>query len=660
MIDRLFELAGCDDRYRDAFGSPVVVSTETKLAILNALGYDVHDDASAAKLYFEEKLAEDSRRVQPVYVVKVGKSARWPTELLGALDAQTPIGYYPIEIDGTATTAIVVPEHAYVPEGMESARPFGIAAQLYSLRSQKNWGIGDFGDLLKLVDVAKRAGASAVALNPLHQLPLSNPALASPYAPLSRKFLNALYIDVDWAAEKFGVLLHDIDVSALRNAKFVDYPEVAALKRRGLEQIFDAVDTDSIVASFESEHRDVRLVATYEAIMEYVRLSDPTAFSWLQWPLLLRNCDSDAVSEFQAKHHRRIAFFIFVQYLADRQLSEVAASARTMAIGLYRDLAVGVDLASADVWADPRAYALGLSVGAPPDPLAPLGQNWGLPPLHPRILAQRAYQPFIELVRANMLHAGALRIDHVMGLKRLFCFPRANPAGGGAYVNYDLEAMLGIVALESQRNRCMVVGEDLGTVPEGFRERLAPERAFSTRVLMFERNHEGGFRAPQEYPYDSVASTGTHDLAPLTGFWTEEDVATREQLGLENEEMARRDRAERDAARRELVRAFEEHGCITPADAQALRDAGPTLSDAQKRMLLVAAHRYLARTSSRLVLVQLEDALGQREPVNIPGSVDEAPNWKRKLSATVEELESHDIFASLAAVMREERPGGLP
>lgn len=658
MIDMLFRLAGGDDRYTDAFGNPATVSKETKVAILNGLGYNVHDEASAAVVYQDEMARINTRSALPVYVVKVGQSDRWPSDLAGVLDPESAIGYYDLEIKETRTRAIVVPERAFVAERVDEEPPFGIAAQLYSLRSNDNWGIGDFGDLLKLVDLGKRAGASAIALNPLHQLHLSNPASASPYAPLSRRYLNALYIDVDWAAEKYGVILQGIDTAALREEKYVNYQRVTEAKLAGLQQIFDAIDVEHTIAAFEQEHPDVRLVATYEAIMEYMRERDSSIYSWTQWPDELRRHDSGAVLAFQGKYRRRVAFYMFLQFLADRQLSEVAAAARTMKVGLYRDLAVGVDLASADVWSDPTSFAVGLSVGAPPDPLALEGQNWGLPPLHPRVLPERGYEPFITLVRANMQHAGALRIDHVMGLQRLFCYARDNQQLGGAYISYDFEAMLGIVALESQRNRCMVVGEDLGTVPPGFRERLEPERAFSIRVLLFERNNEGGFCPPDQYPRDSVASTGTHDLAPLAGYWHEDDVATRERHGWESGDRATQERAEREYARNAMIRAFEEHGCLVAPEADALRGAGAAPNGDQMLMLLVAAHRYLARTSSRLVLMQLEDALGQRESVNVPGSVHEEPNWKRKLSVTVEDLESHDIFSALAATMREERPGG--
>jgi 4-alpha-glucanotransferase len=307
-----------------------------------------------------------------------------------------------------------------------------------------------------------------------------------------------------------------------------------------------------------------------------------------------------------------------LQWLADRQLARAAQAASLLPIGLYRDLAVGVDLSSADVWSDPQAYVLGFGVGAPPDPLNAAGQNWGLPPFDPRVLAQRGYEPFIALLRANMRHAGALRIDHVMGLRRLFCLPRSG--SGGAYLSYDFEAMLGIVALESHRSRCLIVGEDLGTVPEGFRERTGQARIFSCRVLFFERLADGGFRTPDAYPADAVASTGTHDLPTLAGYWNKADFAERERL-------------------------------LDALTAYAELDT----RDPQLTALLVASYRYLARARSRLVLLQLEDAVGSPDQVNVPGTVDEEPNWRRKLPVPVEELRTHPIFAAIVTMMQDER-----
>ncbi|MGA8841353.1 MAG: 4-alpha-glucanotransferase, partial [Candidatus Aquilonibacter sp.] len=468
-----------DDRYADAFGNPVIVSDATMAAMRDALG-------------------EETGNAPAVRVVRIDR-----------LDAPVEIGYY--------DNLIVVPERAYVPPELETQPAWGIAAQLYSLRSAHNDGIGDFGDLAQLASMAGQLGASTVALNPLHELHLSNPPAASPYAPLSRRYLNALYIDVRAAAAEFGVSLEGFDTGALQDAPLVEYRGVAAYKLDALERCYEHLRERRPWQDFAADNPGLRDVARYEAIMEELSALDDDVYSWQQWPAQLQDACSVAVERFAAQHADRVEFFVFLQWLADRQLASAARTASAMPIGLYRDLAVGVDLASADVWSDPSAYALGLSVGAPPDPLNAAGQNWGLPPFHPRVLRERAYQPFVELLRANMRHAGALRIDHVMGLKRLFCIPRALPDGGGAYVNYDFDAMLGIVALESVRNRCMIVGEDLGTVPDGFRERTTEARVFSCRVLYFEREWDGRFRAPGDYPAEAVASTGTHDLPTLAG-----------------------------------------------------------------------------------------------------------------------------------------------
>jgi 4-alpha-glucanotransferase len=571
-----------DDRYADAFGNPVVVSEATMAAMREALG-------------------ERSSDAPAVRVVRVDQ-----------LPTPMEIGYY--------DDLIVVPERAYVPEELERQPAWGIAAQLYSLRSAHNDGIGDFGDLARLASSAGQSGASAIALNPLHQLHLSNPSAASPYAPLSRRYLNALYIDVHAAAAEFGVSLEGFDTTALRDSALVDYRGVASYKLDALERCFEKLREHRPWQAFAAADPGLRDVARYEAIMEELSAIDPEVYSWQQWPHELQDSRSAAVEIFALQYATRVEFFVFLQWLADRQLARAADAANMMSIGLYRDLAVGVDLASADVWSDPSAYALGLSVGAPPDPLNTTGQNWGLPPFDPRALRERAYQPFAELLRANMRHAGALRIDHVMGLRRLFCIPRALPDGGGAYVNYDFDAMLGIVALESVRNRCMIVGEDLGTVPEGFREHTTQARVFSCRVLYFEREWDGRFRAPSDYPPGAIASTGTHDLPTLAGWWSQADRTTREQL------------------------------------LDAFAAAGIEIDGDQLTPPLVAAYRYLARSRSRLVLLQLEDGIGSLDQVNVPGTVDEEPNWQRKLAVSIDALPAHPIFAAIVRALRDERP----
>jgi 4-alpha-glucanotransferase len=655
MIDELLAYAGIDDRYADAFGNPATVSYETKLAMLQALGFEVHSDDDADRELARRRAEDSERAFAPVYVVQRERIDTLPPAVRAQLATQPEIGYYDCEGDGRSIRVIIVPSQAYVPAALDRAPAWGIAAQLYALRSERNAGIGDFGDLARLATLAKRAGAAALALNPLHQLHLSNPSAASPYAPLSRRYLNALYIDVGAAAAQYGVSLEDLDARALRARSQVDYPAVAAYKLRALERIFEALRTRR---PWERRLRDdpgLRVAALYEAIMEACRAQDTSVYGWQQWPLELRDCRSAAVARFAATRAERVTFYGFIQWLADRQLAAAARAASGMTIGLYRDLAVGVDLSSADVWSDPQAFSLELCVGAPPDPLNLAGQNWGLPPLHPRTLQERGYEPFIALLRANMRHAGALRIDHVMGLRRLFCIPRSLPAGG-AYMNYDFDAMLGIVALESQRARCMIVGEDLGTVPEGFRERTTAARIFSCRVLLFEREWDGAFRAPDAFASDAVASTGTHDLPTLAGYWSEADITTRERLGWESGEASERDRADRARTREQLLDALLAWGDLDPQRAAEIRASGTKISNDGLTALLVAAYRYLARVNSHLVLLQLEDGVGSFEQVNVPGTIDEEPNWRRKFAVDLDALETHPVFAAVVRALREARP----
>jgi (1->4)-alpha-D-glucan 1-alpha-D-glucosylmutase len=654
MIDELLAFAGIDERYADAFGTPALVSRETKIAMLHALGYEVNSDEDAASVLAARRALAEHERFADSYVVTRATLYRIPGALREQLPKELDFGYYQCEGDGRSITVALAPERAFVPKSLDARPQWGLAAHVYSLTSQRNAGIGDFTDLAELASLAHRSGAAAVALNPLHQLHASNPAAASPYAPLSRRYLNALYIDVRTAAQEFCVALEGLDESAARAETLVDYPAVARFKFAALERIYEAMKYARPWASFVAADPVLRTTALYEAIMEHVRALDPGVYGWVQWPPELRDCNSEAVRAFASAHAGRVEYFCMLQWLADRQLGRAAQAASAMTIGLYRDLAVGVDLSSADVWSDPQAYVLGLSVGAPPDPLNAAGQNWGLPPFDPRVLARRGYAPFAALLRANMRHAGALRIDHVMGLRRLFCLPRGE--FGGAYLNYDFEAMLGIVALESQRNRCTIVGEDLGTVPEGFRERTSAARIFSCSVLFFERVAGGAFREGAQYPPDAVASTGTHDLPTLAGYWTECDVATRERLGWESGDALQRDRAEHAQTREQLLEALVQAGAMEAVQADALRPLGAQLSAAQLTELLVASYRYLARVRSRLILVQLEDAVGSEEQVNVPGTVDEEPNWRRKLRVPVGELEANPILRAIVTMLQDERP----
>ncbi|MBC5810222.1 MAG: 4-alpha-glucanotransferase [Candidatus Eremiobacteraeota bacterium] len=560
---------------------------------------------------------------------------------------------------------------AYVPPAFERGeRAWGWGVNLYALRSKRNWGIGDFTDLAALVGLARAFGADLVGVNPLHALHWTAPEGASPYSPTSRFFLNPLYIDVatipdfdlNGAGGAFLMQDHVLDdlVRARENAR-VDYTLVASLKRRGLEIAYESYRSNASAARAEA-FRDFALkggerlerFAWYEALNEHFSLDEPGAFGWLNWPQEFQSPGSPAVKRLAQERGGRVGFFIYLQFVAHEQLAAVALDARALGIGLYCDLAVGVDPNSADVWSDRERYVLGESIGAPPDPLGPLGQNWGLAPLDVTKIERDGGAFFRELLRANMEHAGALRIDHVMALRRQFRIPRGSLAAGGTYVDYPFDLLLEIAAEESRRARCLVVGEDLGTVPDGFRERMASERILSYRLLLFERDEHGEFIAPAAYPVDALATATTHDLPTMAGWPLGRDIDVRARLGHLDAHGARAAHAERRVEATRLLRALAREGLMDHDTVERMHrtiDAGAT-EPAAYEPLVSAAYGFLARTPARVVLVQFDDAAGELDQVNMPGTSLEYPNWRRKNRIALEDLGRHEQFARLAGTVR--------
>jgi (1->4)-alpha-D-glucan 1-alpha-D-glucosylmutase len=380
---------------------------------------------------------------------------------------------------------------------------------------------------------------------------------------------------------------------------------------------------------------------------------------WLTWDEAFRDASAPAVRQWALKNRRRVDYFKYLQFVADEQLAAVASEAKALAIGLYLDVAVGVDLNSADVWAAPADYVLEETVGAPPDPLGPDGQNWGLPPPDPAAMLAADGAAFTQLLASNMAHAGALRLDHVMALRRLFCIPRGKVASDGAYVTYPFDELLALATAQSERARCLIVGEDLGTVPEGFRERLEREAIFSYRLLLFERDDDGSFRGPDRYPGLALATPTTHDLPTLTGWFSARDVATRERIGLLAPENAERARLGRRLDALRLIDALSAHGALDPASVPALQAcvSHPPSEATAYDPLVRAAYRYLAASPAKLVLVQLDDALGEFEQVNIPGTFVEYPNWRRKNGADLDVIARDARIAALASDVDERVKG---
>ncbi len=584
------------------------------------------------------------------------------------------------EDEASGLTLIICPDRCYQPEAiLGENRTWGLSVQLYGVRSGRNWGMGDFTDLRHLVEWAGKAGAGLVGVNPLHALFPNYPSHASPYSPSSRRFLNTLYLDVEavpefaeCAAARQRVAAPEFQdrLRALRAESLVDYDGVAAAKSEILERLY----RHFLEHHMESERgrafqawratggEDLERFALYQALQEHLHGRDPAIWGWPVWPEPYRDPDSAEVASFARDHGERVAYYLYLQWLADAQLDGVGrrASDLGLGVGLYRDLAVGVDLGGAEAWSQRGIYAPDARIGSPPDDFNLLGQDWGLPPWVPHRLRDAGYAPFIAMLRANMGGAGALRLDHVMGLMRLYWVPpglrgdQGGEAAKGAYVAYPFHDLLGILALESMRNRCLVVGEDLGTVPDAVRAAMHEMGMLAYRLFYFERDWNGDFKPPEHYTEAALVAAGTHDLPTLVGFWRGLDLDLRADLGLfPSEEERGRQVASRDDGRGRLLAALAREGLLPPelsADPAEVPEMTPALAR--------AVNRHLARTPCRIVLVQAEDMLGEAEQANLPGTTEGHPNWRRKLSLDLERWADDPRIFALAEAMREER--GVP
>jgi 4-alpha-glucanotransferase len=520
-------------------------------------------------------------------------------------------------IDDHAAPFAVAPGRTY--QGSDpSARTWALAVQLYGVPSHRNWGHGDFTDLAMLIDLAADLGAGGIGLNPLHALFDDRPEQASPYAPNSRLFLNVLYIDVDAIEEFPGLDAAEVEeVERLREADQVDYRGVATVKLAGLRRAYARFRADASprrrrdFARFKREQgRALARFASFEVLRR--RFPQP----WWEWPEEWRAPTDATLAALRESDGDAVAFYEYVQWIADRQLAACQKKARAhgLPIGLYLDVAVGVDAGGADAWSEQGAILRELSAGAPPDLLNRTGQNWGIAAFHPRGLAAQGFEPFRRTIATAMRHAGAIRIDHVLGLNRLFLVPHGAPARDGAYFRFPLEALLAVIADESLEHRCIVIGEDLGTIPHDLRDKLADWGLWSYRVLLFERYESGLFISPERYPAMALATFSTHDLPTYAGWRSGHDMAVRRSLGI--------DPGESDDERRRAIEAL--HGALVHTG----------IDEAEG---FAAVARYLAATPSRLVVVSIEDVLGIIDQPNLPGTIDEHPNWRQRLPLPLED-----------------------
>jgi 4-alpha-glucanotransferase len=701
-LERLARLRGIGDAYYDYRGELRYFSLETKQALLRAMGCDVENPAALASELRELEVARWRKFLPPLAAshsprigIDVNVTARefgaaliwsvrledgsqrtgvtstadcrevWRGEVEGAwitrrrfeLPFDLPNGYHDLEAKiagGSAERCLLItsPPQCFEPASISSGRRlWGIAAQLYTLRSKDNWGMGDFGDLRALIRWAAAHGAGFIGLNPLHALAPADPERASPYSASSRHFLNVLYIAVPLVPE-YGdcapaqARLADPRIAErlqqLRARERVDYPGVADLKFDVLALLYRDFRDRHLALRTERAQKFRAFVAAggdlletharFDALDRNLRATQGVASGWLSWPPQYRDPQGDAVQQFAAAHPEDVEFHAYLQWLAHEQLSDAQALTRElgMPVGLYGDYAVGANPAGSETWADQRSYCLGAEIGAPPDPLALRGQGWGIPPQDPWVMRTQRLRGFARLIRNNMRCYGALRLDHVMSLFRLWWVPAGSSPTLGAYVHYPLDELLTILALESARSACLVVGEDLGVVPDEMRAAMPQFGLYHYKVLLFEKS-DGRFRRPGEYPRQALATATTHDMPTLRSFWEGRDIELRHGLNLyPSAEIESEVVRERERDRGLLLAALREQG-LEPA-------LPATPSDPFTAELAQALHLYLARSATALVALQVEDLLGMTEPVNVPGTDRQHPNWQRKVTAGIEEM----------------------
>jgi glycogen debranching enzyme len=556
-----------------------------------------------------------------------------------------PLGRHVVSLEGSECLLTVAPRRCHAPS--PGVREFGIAAQLYAVRREGDQGVGDFTTLSQLARLSAGHGAAMVALNPLHALFAQDRERASPYYPSDRLFLDPLYLDVSRLSPSIDP--ETPGLHALREALLVDYPGVHALKQQAFHASFAAfadfelrrpeAEPAAAFARFVEAGGDALLrFACFEAFREERRGED-----WRRWPQPLRDGEPQALREYAAGRAPRIRYHQYLQWLCDGQLAQAAAEGGNagLSFGFCRDLAVGAAPDGCESWRNAAQLLKGFSIGAPPDPFSREGQIWGLPPYDPLQWKADGCAAFTALARANMKHAGALRIDHAMGLARLFLVPEGAKALEGVYLSYPLEDLLGQLALESSRAECFVVGEDLGTLPWGFRDRLNEAGALSYRVLWFEREGDA-FKPPAHYAEQAMACVSTHDLPTLRGWWEGRDIEEKSALGLLDQEEAGREQAGRRADRRRLLDALAREGLAIAGDEDAPFSAE----------LAAAAHAYAARAPSWLAMAQLDDLAGEAIAVNLPGTDRERPNWRRKLAGDPPSLFKNRIAACVLAGLR--------
>ena len=654
--------------YDDYLRRPVAVPDRPVRLALQAMGVDAGDDEAAAASLRALRAERLVRPLPQALVVRAGELPEVPAPADGApvhlitedgasealaahgdhleIPSDLPLGYHQLSAEGATTHLIVTPGRCPLPLDGPS---YGWMAQLYAVRSRSSWGMGDFRDLADLARLSGDLGAAMVLVNPLHAAAPVLPQEASPYSPTSRRYRNPLYLRIE-----------DIPAPADADAS----ARVAALAERARNAGSDRIDRDAV---FTAKMQALELLHTADAgdwngfeswaeaegpglvdFATFCALAEEHGMPWQSWPRPLRSPDSPQVGAFRAANTDRVRFHMWLQWLCDTQLAVAQQSATDsgMTIGVIHDLAVGVDPGGADAWALQDDLATDVTVGAPPDGFNQRGQDWGLPPLLPNRLRATGFAPFRDMLRSVLRHAGGIRIDHVMGLWRLWWVPAGLSPADGTYVRYPARDLLGVLSLEAHRAGALVVGEDLGTVADGVREAMAEHRVLSSKVLYFERvddDPQQPMLPAADYPGPALVSVSTHDLPTAAGWWADEEIRVQTELGLFGDATTPQDQAARKAGERaDMLALLRREGLVGP--------------DATDEELAVAMHAFIARTPALLVATGLGDALGDRRQPNMPGTIDEYPNWRLPLAdvdgpVMLEDLHGHPRLRRVAALL---------
>ncbi len=659
----LAEAAGVAPRWKDFHGEWHDVAPDTLRAVLAALGLPSETDADV-----EDSLASfsgASSTLPPLVTAEVGQPvslatapARFRLTLedgtvqegmagerdgCAVLPAVATPGYHRLAIGEQETTLAVAPRRCFaVEDAMPGGRPWVLAVQLYALRRPGDAGLGDFGALRDLIGPAAAHGAAGIAISPVHAQFSADQNRFSPYSPSSRMLLNVLHAQIDVPA--------DAETRQLESADLIDWPAAGRKRLSALRAMFDAATPATLAGleAYRTEQGDVlETHARFEALHAHLFSADPGLWHWRTWPKQYRDPRNPAVAAFAQEHASEVAFHAFMQWQADRSFAatQQAARAAGMPIGLIADLAVGADSGGSHCWSRQAETLIGLSVGAPPDLLSPDGQSWGLAAFSPRGLTLNGFGAYLEMLRSAMRHAGGVRIDHALGLARLWVVPDGASAADGAYLSFPVDDMLRLIALESHRHRAIVLAEDLGTIPDGFQDRLEAAAMLGMRVLWFER-HDDRFTSPRDWTKGAVAMTSTHDLPTTAGWWSGRDLEWRGRVGSLGDEANQRHEAElRVRDRAALWDTMRDSGAGD--DGQPAPDQAGRIAD--------AAARHVGGAACEMVVLPIEDALALPEQPNLPGTLDQHPNWRRRLPGPAGALLDTPVVAARLAGLADAR-----